>query len=325
MPPEVAAQLAEQSYTCVAGDSKVTFPGAMGDLFLGWADALTYACVDPEPVMTISQSADLLNANAEVTEYAPQCSAVASVPLAVEAGVIVYFQSEVSSLNLSPKSIQGILSGSITNWNQLNVDNPGYEMPDFPLTVLPTADTQALKSISDYLGIQKLSVKTSLVTATDHPAMDQYAMLEDGQLAVVPNSYAVALGLYPAAIYLGTDKETSEPILATPDVAGIQSGSTQWLVSQDSKGVTVRLDPTKTPVAPEGSDFAPSPYQAVYPVNYNMCSTDSLLGRAVGRFLLRLDNQGALGASNYAPLPEPVRISALLAISKGLPTPTPTQ
>jgi hypothetical protein len=54
-----------------------------------------------------------------------------------------------------------------------------------------------------------------------------------------------------------------------------------------------------------------------------MCGTDSLLTRAAGRFLLRLDNQGALGASNYAPLPEAVRITALLAISKGLPTPTP--
>ena len=323
MPPEVAAQLAEQSYTCVAGDATVTAPGAMTDLFLGWADALTYACIDPEPTMTIAQVEDLLTANAEVSDYAPLCTAIASYPLAVEAGVLVYFQSEVGSLNLSPESIQGILNGSITNWNQLESDNAGYEMPNFPLTVVPTADTQALKSINDYLGMQKLSVKSSIVTAVDHPAMDQYALLEDGQVAIVPNSYAVMLGLYPAAIYLGIDKETQEPILATPDVAGIQSASTQWLSSQDAKGVTVKLDPTKTPVAPEGSDFAPAPYQAIYPVNYNMCSTDSLLTRAVGRFLLRLDNQGALGASNYAPLPEPVRITALLAISKGLPSPKP--
>jgi hypothetical protein len=323
MPPEVAAQLAEQTYTCVAGDASISAPGAMTDLFFGWADSLTYACVDPEPTMTMSLVEDPLTAGAEVSDYAPLCTAVATVPLAVEAGVLVYYQSEVGSLNLSPKSIQKILNGSITNWNQLNADNPGYEMPDFPLTVVPTADTQALKSLTNYLSINKLSVTSPVVTATDHPVIDQYAMLEDGQVAIVPNSYAVLLGLYPAAIYLGTDKETQEPILATPDVAGIQSASTQWVTSQDAKGITVSLDPKKTPLAPEGSDFAPAPYQAIYPVNYNMCGTDSLLTRAAGRFLLRLDNQGALGASNYAPLPEAVRITALLAISKGLPSPKP--
>lgn len=324
MPPEVAAQIAEQTYTCVEGEASVVLPFNMNDLFFGWADALSYACVDPEPAMSMIQVDDAKTANAEVTEYAPVCNAIASVPLAVDAGVLVYYQSEIGSLNLSPKSIQGILDGSINNWNQLGEDNPGYEMPDFPLSVVANADTQALKSVNDYLALKKLSVTNSVVKAVDHPSMDDYALLNDGEIAIVPNSYAVALGLYPAAIYLGFNEETQEPILANPDVAGIQSGSTQWMISKDANGVGVVLDANKTPTAPEGSDFAPEPYQIIYPVNFNVCGEDALVSRAAARFMLRLDSQGALGASNYAPLPEPVRIEALLAISKGLPTPKPT-
>jgi len=323
MPPEVAAQIAEQTYTCVEGESTVVVPGNMTDLLIGWADSLSYACVDPEPVMTMLQGDDALTANAEVSEYAPLCEALASVPLAVEAGVLVFYQSEIGSLNLSAESIQGILNGSITNWNQLGTDNPGAEMPDFPLSILPTADTQALKSVNDYLKLKGLATDDSVVSAVDHPAMEDYALLEDGQMAIVPNSYAVALGLYPAALYLGFNDEFQEPILATPDVAGIQSASTQWLVSKDAKGVGVVLDANKTPTAPEGSDFAPEPYQIIYPVNFSVCGTDSLVSRAAARFMLRLDSQGALGASNYAPLPEPVRIESLLSVSKGLPTPKP--
>jgi hypothetical protein len=323
MPPEVAAQIAEQTYTCVDGDANVVVPGNMTDLFVGWAESLSYACVDPEPVMSMSQTDTATTAGAEISEYAPLCESISSVPLAVEAGVIVYYQSEIGSLNLSSKSIQGILDGSITNWNQLGEDNPGYEMPNFPLSILPTADTQALKSVNNYLKLKGLSVDNSVVSAVDHPAMEDYALLEDGQMAIVPNSYAVALGLYPAALYMGFNEEFQEPILATPDIAGIQSAATQWLASKDGNGVGVVLDANKTPTAPEGSDFAPEPYQIIYPVNFSVCGTDSLVSRAAARFMLRLDSQGALGASNYAPLPEPVRIESLLSISKGLPTPKP--
>ena len=35
MPPEVAAQIAEQTYTCVEGESTVVVPGNMTDLLTG--------------------------------------------------------------------------------------------------------------------------------------------------------------------------------------------------------------------------------------------------------------------------------------------------
>lgn len=332
MPPEVAAAIAEQTYTCVEGNATVSSPALMSDIVAGWADSLTYSCLDnPETADVIEPNMALTLADgtqasvdAEISEYPAACAPTQTVPLAVEAGVLVYMESDLSSFSVSPKNLAGILNGTITNWNQLAADNPGTEVPDLPLTVIPTADNMALKSITNYLSAQGQNVLTSVVTGTDNPSVDLYSALEEGQVAIVPNSYAVYLGLYPAAIYLGMDKETESPILATPDLAGIFAASTQWTVQKDANSISLKLDPSIQAQPAPGFDTAPPPYQAIYPVNYYTCNSSSMLPNAMGRFILRLDSQGAIGASNYAQLPEFIRIESLAMISKGLPTPTPT-
>ena len=332
MPPEVAAAIAEQTYTCVEGNAAVSSPSLMTDIVVGWADSLSYSCVDDptttdvveQATMTFTVADATTAAEAEISEYPALCSPVQTVPLAVEAGVLVYMESDLSSFSVSPKSLAGILNGTITNWSQLASDNPGADMPSLPLKVAPTADTMALKSITDYLSVQGQKVSSSVVTGTDNPSVDLYSALEEGEVAIVPNSYAVYLGLYPASIYLGIDKETESPILATPDLAGIYAGSTQWKIQKDTNSISLSLDPSKTAEPAPGFDSAPPPYQAIYPVNYYTCNSSGLVLNAIGRFILRLDSQGSMGASNYAQLPEYIRIESLLMISKGLPTPTPT-
>lgn len=322
MPPEVAAALAEQSYTCIAGDAKVSAPEAMADLMWGWTDSLTYACFDPEPTMIATSVGNAESPEIEITSGPALCSAEVTVPFAVEAAVLIYMESEVNALSISPKSIAGIMSGSITNWKQLANDNPGYEMPDYPLTVLPATDQLALDAMTGYLQDQGLSVTNKVFEPVPSTTIDQYSQLEEGQVALVPNSYAVYLGYYPASIYLGQDTD-GIPILATPDVSGMQSASSQWVIITSANELAVKLDKSKLPTPPEGSDLAPVPYQAIYPVNLNICKPGKLVSSAVSRFLLRLDSQGSLAASNYAPIPEFVRIPALLKVSAGLPTPTP--
>jgi len=324
MPPEVAAALAEQTYTCLEGDSSVSAPAGMQDLLYGWADSLSYACVDPEPTMAISFGDETKQPDLEISDYPAVCANPLTVPFAVDAAVLIYQEAEVGALSISPKTLAAVLTGKITNWKQLAEDNPGYEMPNFPLTVYQEVDSVALKAIESYLKLTGNDVTgQTLLTAVDKPLQDNYAVLAEGQVAIVPNSYAVALGLYPASIFEGLDEE-GNPVLANPDVAGILSGSTQWMIGSSEAGISVSLDPKKAPVAPEGSDTAPTPYQAIYPVNLSICDSNRNLSRAAARFLLRLDSQGALGISNYTPLPETVRISSLLEVSKGLPTPTPT-
>jgi len=322
MPPEVAAALAEQTYTCVQGEAKMSSPSLFSDVAMSWADSLSYSCVDPEPAMTLSQVATPDGVDIEISDRAPMCSAKVTVPVAVDAAVLVFANSELSSINVSDKSLAGILDGSIKNWNQLQGDNPGVTISSLPIKLLTETDSQALKTVEGYLSSKKLDIsKSTKLTASETLTPDNYSMLEEGAMAIVSNSFAVYLGLYPASIYQGMDSD-GNPILATPDLSGIQSASTQWKFTAGDSGFTVAVDPSKAPIIPDGSEVAPIPYQMIYPVNLNLCN-DNLVARAVSRFVLRLDSQGALGLSNYAPLPEAVRVSALVSVSKGLPTPSP--
>jgi len=325
MPPEVLAVQAENTYTCVDGNIVVSSPENMYDVVWGWSDGLTYSCVDPEPVMTFEATTDTtISADAEISSYPSVCSAKQTVPVAVDAGVLVFNLPEVGSLNVSAQNMAGILSGSITNWSQLASDNPGYELPNLPISVFPEADTVALNAVVDFLEVSKASAEKELIVeGVPTPNIDQYGLLEYGQVAVVPYSYSVTLGLYPAAIFLELDSESGEPSIAVPDLEGIQSGASQFALTKTDSGISVKLDPSITPSAASGFE-APNPYQAVYPVNYYTCNSDTDVPRAVGRFILRLDQQGSLGGYNYAPLAENIRIESLFSISKGLRTPTPT-
>jgi hypothetical protein len=299
----------------------------MAEVLYGWADSLSYSCVDPEPTMTMSvlEQSDL-SAFAQISSYPATCTPTDSVPLGVDAGVFVFVQSELGYLSLSPESIAGILEGKITNWNELGSDNPGFDMPDMPISVIPEADEVALEAVRTYLASSGVSLGDELIVeAVASPSVDLYSALEEGFIALVPNSYAVALALTPASIYLGFDEELQEAKVANADLAGIQSATTQWKYSESASGISVVLDPSVEPTPPEGSDMIDNPYQAIYPVNFYTCGTDQLITRAIGRFLLRLDSQGALGGSYYAPLPEAIRIASLVRVSKGLPTPTPAE
>jgi ABC-type phosphate transport system substrate-binding protein len=325
MPPEVQASQDEMTYTCVSGSSKVRTPEYMGDIVAGWADSLSYSCIDPEPTMTFSFTTDSsAEVDAELSSYAATCSPKLTVPVAVDAGVLVYNLPDIGSLNVSAENMSGILSGSITNWNQLTADNPGYTMTSFPISVVPEADTVALKAVLDFLAQVNESPKGDLlVSGLQNPNIEMYSDLKPGQIAVVPYSYAVTLGLYPAAVFLGLDPETQEPVIAVPGLEGIQSGASQFAISKTSSSIAVKLDPSIKTSAPSG--FEPAiPYQAVYPVNYYICNDQTLVPRAVGRFFLRLDQQGSLGGYNYAALAENLRIEAAYLIRRGLPTPTPT-
>jgi hypothetical protein len=324
MPPEVLAAQEEMTYTCVDGNITVKSPEYMNDIVVGWADSLSYSCIDPEPTMTFSVTTDTAAAvDAEISAYPATCSPKQTVPVAVDAGVIVYNLPDVGSLNISAKNIAGILTGSITNWDQLAGDNPGYTMPNLPISVLPEADTMALNAVEDFLKISGVTPNDELIVeSVSNPNADQYLNLELGQIAVVPYSYSVYLGLYPASIFLKIDPETQEPVIAVADLEGIQSGASQFALTKSSNDLTVKLDPSITPSAASGFE-APNPYQAIYPVNYYTCSEENLVPRAVGRFFLRLDQQGSLGGYNFAPLSENLRVESAFVIRKGLPTPKP--
>ncbi len=325
MPPEVQAALDEMSYTCVTGEATVRSPEYMNDIVVGWADSLSYSCVDPEPTMTFTVTTDAATpVDAEISAYPSVCDAKQTVPVAVDAGVFVFNLPDVGNVNISPEHMSGILTGDVTDWSELVSENPQTTLPSLPISVLPEADEIALQSVIDFLKISNVEpTKDLLVQGVASPSGDQYTLLEPGQIAVVPYSYAVYFGLYSAAVFLNIDEETGEPVVAVPDLEGIQSAASQFAMSKTSSSLSVKLDKNIAPSAASG--FEPAvPYQAVYPVNFYTCNDTTLVPRAVGRFFLRLDQQGSLGGYNYAPLAENVRIESAYVIRQGLPTPTPT-
>lgn len=327
MPPDVEAQILEQTYTCVDGASAVALPESMTDLGLQWADSLTYSCVDPEPAMTIEIVEDGLAADIVVSAYSLDeslCTPLATVPFALDAGEFAFQLSEAGSLSLSPKTISSIFKGEIRNWNDPIIadENPGSVFSDLPIIIRNDVDEQALKSVNSWFSRLDAAIPESAVSPSQNVKLESFMPLEEGEIALVPHSLSMQLGLMSAAIYLGTDPDTQEPTLAVSDTFGVASAATQLVATkQGTSGVTIELDPKIEPLAQAGMEDAGVPYQAIFPVNLNICGQDSLLHRAGALFLLRLDSQGALAASIFNPLSEQIRVESLAMVRKGLPMP----
>lgn len=64
-------------------------------------------------------------------------------------------------------------------------------------------------------------------------------------------------------------------------------------------------------------------YLGGFTIDAHLCGEDTLVKRAVVRYLLRQDSQGALVSGVVLSLPEQVRLDAIAKVSKGLPTPEP--
>jgi hypothetical protein len=69
-------------------------------------------------------------------------------------------------------------------------------------------------------------------------------------------------------------------------------------------------------------DDEPVPYLGGFTIDAFLCGDDSLVKRAVVKYLLRQDSQGALLAGVVLPLSDEARQAAVTQVSKGLPVPS---
>jgi phosphate transport system substrate-binding protein len=167
----VAAAVAELTYTCVDGNVTLSSPTLMSDVVASWSDSLSYACVDDtttsvvEPTMTLTVAdGTQASVDAEISDYPAACAPVQTVPLAVEAGVLVYMESDLSSFSVSPKNLAGIMNGTITNWKELGG-------PD--QAIVPVSRDQQAGGTVDYIVKEVLggaSFSPSVVPARDTTA-----------------------------------------------------------------------------------------------------------------------------------------------------------
>jgi hypothetical protein len=321
MPPEVQAALAEASYTCVDGNGTASIPSVMDDATPILTDSLLGNCpgMTLEPVVGAADLAIFEGATPA------ECKAFNTVPYALDAGVISVTLESASGVILTPKTVQGIFDGTITNWEDpaITADNEDTELSVGPIQVFAPTDTLALKAFSDWFNhLTGKPFKAPLLKPQAGLTMDDLGELPEGSIALIPfsvfNAYSVEAYTVPLAASIVADKVNTLGVVA--DAGGVGSAGTQFKISKSDLGIDVAIDYSAKPIAPLGSDIAPDPYGATYPVKLGLCGQDTKLTRALARYLLRQDSQGAL--TTYVPLPDNIRAESLVVVSKGLPTPT---
>lgn len=313
MPPEVLATIAEQTYTCEAGDTQLSAPEEISAVAVDWQSSIAVNCegMSITPVAAPSSEVELQIGD----PIDSSCIAYSSVPFANDAVVFTANLDGISNVNLSAVALEKIFKGEISNWNDplLAGLNAGFEMPDLPIIYGSQLSAESAKPMTDWLS--RLA-KHEVAFAAGNPAIDS---LEVGTLVQTKYSSATALGVTMVGIVAGSNVEND---LVVPDMGTISTGATQFKIKNNSGSLELTFDSKAKPVAPVGIDVAPNPYQAVSVINMRLCGTDSLKTRAAARYLLRQDSQGSLGLTTVLALPESLRVEALAAVSVGLPMPT---
>ena len=313
MPPEVKAALAEQSYTCVEGDTQLSAPPAVAAVAGDWQASVETNC----PGMTISPVAKAApTVELQIGEVAEKiCTPYASVPYAVDGVVLAVKLTDITNVNLSAKTIEAIWSGSITNWDDPAIAelNPNFQMPATPISFGTELDQAKAKPFTDWLS--RLAGHSILLSG----GSVKLAAIPEGGLVLTSYSATTGLGLPMVGISVGKGSEG-----VVPEVGSLNSAASMYQAKSTNGIVSLTFNSKAKPIAPEGVDVAPAPYQAVSIINLNLCGVDSLKTRTAARYILRQDSQGSLGLSTVVGVPENLRIIALDAVSKGLPEPVIT-
>ena len=325
MPPEALLAQSEATYVCVPGNAGLNIDGAVNEILPSVVPSLEMNC----PEMTISTSE--LNAS-QVSIGALSGTGGrnwdVTVPYAVEAGVFAITSSSGAVALLSPASIQGIIDGSITTWDDPSIvaDNDGVAPIEGTLTFVPVVQSEAKKALEVwYEHYAGKAINSSSLTEKASVTSVDYGNLPEGSVAFMPisvfNELSISSMITPMAATLVGDK-AKDPAGAVADLNSVAAASSQWKKAKSASGVLeVELDFNASPIPPEGFDVAPTPYQIIYPVYLRVASGDDLVSRAVARYLLRQDSQ-ALLTLVYG-LPTSIRAAAIEAVSAGLPVPTP--
>jgi hypothetical protein len=326
MPPELLAQLAEQSYTCVEGNVNVASNPSNSAVVDTLAESLAAACIEPLAAMTITNDPNFETADIIIgVGTSDRCEPFASVPYGFDAGVVSYNVSGTDSLNLGYKTLASVLNGKISNWNDPAIakDNPDLTLPDLPILVRAAAEPNSLDSLGSALDFQGAKLERALFEPVELFDGSAPEPLADGELAIIPNSVAVANGLLSIGLNTGKkDPDTGDKLFASPSEESLYAAGTQLVAKPSDSRLTMEIDSTIEPKPMFEGETAAVPYQAIFPLTMSLCGEDTLLNRAAAAFMLRLDSQGALGYLNISQLPEEVRYSAVGLVRKGLPAPT---
>ena len=319
-PPDLVETIYEQNPVCDSGVTRVLADAKLSGLVANFNDTMTVSC----PELSLAAAVD--NPNMFLTvdeELVHRDNVFAATPLFADAGVAAITFADGSSLNLGLETLFKILAGEITVWNDpvIQKENKNSVIPETAIIVNPVADEASLKSLVNWAKLCGIKVSDNLLTRGEKsPIIDPFSEGE-GSISIIPLSEALAAGVIPAAI-----KVSSKHLKATvaPSDTTVFAAASQFKSKVVNGALTLELDPTISPELPKGADAADVPYQAVFFGWQVFVGKDNLKDRAVGRFLLRMDEQGTLPTASLIGLPSKIRQASTKLISVGLKLPKVT-
>jgi phosphate transport system substrate-binding protein len=324
IPASVLAVQSELEVQCEDGGVSAVFPESMTDLSLNWSDSLLFAC-ETMPITVLDNTAlegDLVISESSL--IAGRCTPFSTVPVAIDAAVLVVNIPDFFEVFLSPQQVIDIFNGTITNWSDPSLAslNGDFPLPNLPI-ILPTEATVSAKAaLSEW--ITRLAGApldlTAVADTTEFNEISLAAPEEAGSITIA--SYAAAMYLGSSTVAIVTDPSDVSTYVRA-EYTSLLSATTQLVSTIEGTSMKVALDPSIEPQAEAGLDDVVVPYQAVYPIDMALCGEDTTLKRTMARYLLRQDSQGLILSSTLMPLTEPLRVEAISIVIVGLPVPTP--
>lgn len=354
MPPDVLAAQAESQITCVDGSVDVAIPNEFAGSMNAVGAALTGVC--PEQLVTevpIGTPAPL-----EVFDHAPTAEQLAAfvknsctagspvvVPVFNYPVALAYNVPGLEGLYLTPEAVAGILSGTITSWEDPLIAEPNS---DYDLTGLPPITLLSMKNGSG--SVEAMTTWLSKVapdawtpgatsTLTSGEMFDTDVDLlgaltaQESAVAVIPAFQAIANILPVASLPVIT--ESGEAQVVTPDdvqLSKVGAGAVE--ITTDDKG-NISASPAVGGIPVEGNfDVAASKiilaegqeligWPVLGSAHLVICDDPANpIALSTAQYALRLAGQGSLETFGVTPLPEPIRVRTFVPLKVTVAQPT---
>ena len=342
MPPDVLAAQLENQITCQEGSQEVAVP----EEFMGSFDIVNVTLNGVCPEQSVTETTMDMPTGVRVTSTAPttiemadfteQCTGeVITVPVFNYGVTLSYNIIGLDGLVLSPTVIAGILSGSITMWDDsaIAADNSGYDLSGLPEIVVMSVETPtgSVDAMTSYLTVEVPELWPSGVSgvlelgekfATEADLIGEMIAVE-GAVAVLPIVQAINNVIPMAATEVNG-------VVINPDDTQLQkvgSGALEVAVAPGSLtatpatgGVPVEgnfdLAASKVVIA-EGADLIGWPILGT--AHAMVCNTpEDPLPLSTVQFLIRLSGQGSFETYGLTPIPEPIRLQTFVPLQVSL-------
>lgn len=260
---------------------------------------------------------------------------------------LAYNVPGLEGLYLTPEAVAGILSGSVTSWEDPLIAEPNS---DYDLTGLPPITLLSMKSGSGSVEaitawLEQVSPDawtqglTSTLTAgeTFDTDVDLLGALtaQEGAVAVIPAFQAIANILPVASLPVIT--ESGEAQVVTPDDVQLSKvGAGAVDITTDAKG-NIFATPAVGGIPVEGNfDVAASKiilaegqeligWPVLGTAHLAICDDSANpIALSAAQYALRLAGQGSLETFGVTPLPEPVRVRTFVPLKVTVEQPNPS-